>query len=73
MSMKMRTSVFIATSLDGSIAREDGAIDCLPGIDESDGGVDYGCRLSFNLVEAMVAGRNTCELVRTFDERWNIT
>lgn len=73
MRMKMRTRAFFATSLDGFIAREEGAIDLLPGIDASDGGEQYGCRPFFNSVEAIVAGRNTCELVCTFDERWKIT
>ncbi|MBE0642798.1 MAG: dihydrofolate reductase [Bacteroidetes bacterium] len=60
----MKISVFIATSLDGFIAREDGAIDWLPAPMES--GEDYGYGAFFESVDAIVMGRNTFELVLTF-------
>jgi len=59
-----RGAVFIATSLDGFIAREDGAIDWLP-VPEP-GGEDYGYATFFDAVDALVMGRNTFELVRAF-------
>jgi dihydrofolate reductase len=64
----MHASVFIATSLDGFIAREDGAIDWLLSADGGDSAEPYGYREFFDSVDAVVMGRNTFELVRTFDE-----
>lgn len=64
-----KCSVFIATSLDGFIAREDGGIDWLPTPDtESDGGEDYGYNDFISSIDALVMGRNTYELVLTFDK-----
>lgn len=65
----MKASVFIATSLDGFIAREDGGIDWLPVPDtDTEGGEDYGYNEFIKSVDAMVMGRNTFELVVNFDE-----
>lgn len=61
-----KASVFIATSLDGFIAREDGGIDWLP--TDSEGGEDYGYNSFIETIDAIVMGRNTYELVLTFDE-----
>lgn len=64
-----KTSVFIATSLDGFIAREDGGIDWLPTPDsDSEAGEDYGYDDFIKTIDAMVMSRNTYELVLTFDE-----
>lgn len=60
--MLMRASVFIATSLDGFIAREDGGIDWLP----AGGDEDYGYQAFFDSVDTLVMGRNTFELARSF-------
>ena len=38
----MRATVYIATSVDGFIAREDGGIDWLPEGGGEEGGEDYG-------------------------------
>jgi dihydrofolate reductase len=59
----MRASVFIATSLDGFIARENGALDWLP----SDGGEPHGYDEFIATVDAVVMGRKTFETVLTFD------
>jgi len=59
----MRASVFIATSLDGFIAREDGALDWLP----TDGGEPHGYDEFIASVDAIVIGRKTFETVLTFD------
>lgn len=59
----MRASVFIATSLDGFIARQDGALDWLP----SDGGEPHGYDEFIATVDAIVIGRKTFETVLTFD------
>lgn len=64
-----KCSVFIATSLDGFIARKDGGIDWLPVPDtESNGGEDYGYHDFINSIDALVMGRNTYELILTFDK-----
>jgi dihydrofolate reductase len=60
----MQTSVFIGISLDGFIARPDGAIDWLVGAGEPG---DFGYHEFFASVDALVMGRNTYELVLTFD------
>jgi dihydrofolate reductase len=59
----MRASVFIATSLDGFIARQDGALDWLP----TDGGEPHGYDEFIATVDAIVMGRKTFETVLTFD------
>jgi dihydrofolate reductase len=58
----VRTSAFIATSLDGFIAREDGAIDWLPQPGE-EGGEDYGYEEFYATVDALVMGRRTFDAV----------
>ncbi|TXI16162.1 MAG: dihydrofolate reductase [Ottowia sp.] len=61
-------SVFIATSLDGFIARPDGAIDWLTGADAADtAGEDYGYAAFLSSVDAIVMGRASLEKVLTFD------
>jgi len=59
----MKASVFIATSLDGFIARRDGGLDWLP----QDGGEPHGYDEFIATVDAIVIGRNTFETVLTFD------
>lgn len=65
----MKASVFIATSMDGFIARENGEIDWLPTPDtNSEGGEDYGYNEFIKTIDALVMGRNTFKLVLTFDD-----
>src|SRR4029077_2579801 len=59
----MKASVFIATSLDGFIARQNGATDMLP-VDAEPHGYDE----FMATVGAIVIGRKTFETVLTFDE-----
>lgn len=66
----MKASVYIATTLDGFIARENGELDWLPG---SDGEVDinaenedFGYNAFIDSVDVLVMGRNTYELVLSF-------
>lgn len=68
----MTASVFIGISLDGFIAREDGAIDWLTGAgDPTTGqGEDYGYQAFFDSVDAVIIGRNTYELVLGFGGAW---
>ena len=61
----MKASVFIATSLDGFIARRDGALDWLP----TGGGEPHGYEEFIASVDAIVIGRLTFETVLTF-ETW---
>jgi dihydrofolate reductase len=61
----MKSTVFIATSVDGFIARENGGLDWLPG--EGDADVeDYGYRDFIDPVDAIVLGRITFEMALSF-------
>ncbi len=62
MTRSLKTSVFIATSLDGFIARADGSLDWLPQ-DESE---DYGYSDFMKSVDTIIMGRKTYEQIRTF-------
>lgn len=62
----MRASVFVATSLDGFIARENGAVDWL--VEATENTEDYGFAKFFGSVDALVMGRNTFELARSFTD-----
>lgn len=55
----MRASVFVGTSLDGFIARANGAFDFLP----AGGGEPHGYEEFMATVDAMVIGRKTYEIV----------
>ena len=60
----MIASVFIGTSVDGFIARPDGALDFLP----AGGGEPHGYNEFFASVDALVIGRKTFETVTSFPE-----
>lgn len=62
---EMIGTVYIATSLDGFIAREDGGIDWLPGVGEA-GTEDYGYHEFIDSVDAIIMGRNSYEMVLSF-------
>ena len=59
----MKASVFVGTSLDGYMARADGAFDFLP----AGGGEPHGYEEFMATVDAMVIGRNTYETVLRLD------
>ena len=59
----MEASVFIATSLDGFIARANDDLDWLP----PGGGEEHGYDAFIATVDALVIGRRTFEKVLTFD------
>ena len=61
----MKTIVYIATSLDGFIARKDGNIDWMINI-ENPTNDDYGYAEFINTIDAIVMGRGTFEKVLTF-------
>src|SRR6478752_3174967 len=60
----MKASVFIATSLDGFIARSDGALDWL----DEGGGEPHGYDEFMATVDALVIGRKTFETVLAFSQ-----
>jgi len=59
----VKVSVFVGTSLDGFIARVDGALDFLP----PGGGEPHGYEEFMATVDALVIGRKTYETVLAFD------
>lgn len=66
--MRARCSVFIATSLDGFIAREDGRIDWLEHYNGLlPAGEDCGHGTFMAAIDALVMGRHTFEQVLSFD------
>jgi dihydrofolate reductase len=65
--MRARCSIFIATSLDGFIARPDGSIDWLDRANaRASSSEDYGYGRFFASVDALVMGRKTFDTVRAF-------
>lgn len=60
----MQCSVFIATSLDGFIARRDGRIDWLARVERP--GEDYGYQRFHDSVDTLVVGRKTYETALGF-------
>jgi dihydrofolate reductase len=61
--LPVKASVFIATSLDGFIARSNDDLDWLP----PGGGEEHGYEAFMATVDALVIGRRTFEKVLTFD------
>lgn len=57
--------MYIATSLDGFIARTDGALDWLTAVERE--GEDYGFKAFYDSVDTLVMGRKTYDTVRNFD------
>jgi dihydrofolate reductase len=60
----VNTSVFVGVSVDGFIARADGALDWLP----AGGGEEHGYEAFMASVDALVIGRNTYDTVLGFDQ-----
>ena len=67
----MANIVYIATSLDGYIARKDGSIDWLMELPNPDNS-DYGFSDFLKRIDGLVMGRNTFELVLKFGQ-WPYT
>ena len=67
--MRPKTSVYIATTLDGFIARADGSLDWL---EHDSGSDDYGFKAFTSSIDSMVLGRATYEQVLGFGE-WPYT
>jgi dihydrofolate reductase len=67
--MSVMCSVFIATSLDGFISREDGSIDWLMKANAlASPGEDGGYKSFISTVDGLVMGRHSFEKVLSFDE-----
>lgn len=64
----MKTTVYIATSVDGFIARPDGNLDWLPTEETEDPAEDYGYQEFINSVDALVMGRHTYEKALSFPD-----
>jgi dihydrofolate reductase len=58
--------LYIATSLDGYIARSDGSIDWLPSPEEGD--EDYGYAKFYDSIDSLVMGYSTYEQVLGFED-----
>lgn len=67
--MEKKNKVFIATSLDGYIADENGGIEWLHEIPNPEG-IDMGYSRFFSEIDAVVIGRNTFETVCGFNMPW---
>ena len=63
----MANTVYIATSLDGFIARKDGSIDWLMDI-PNPGNSDYGFAAFMERIDGIIMGRNTFETVLSFGQ-----
>lgn len=61
-----KVSVYIASSIDGYIARNDGNLDWLNYGHEGD--EDYGFKNFYNSIDALILGRKTYEVVSAFEE-----
>ncbi|TAL60815.1 MAG: dihydrofolate reductase [Legionella sp.] len=66
--LRPKISVFIATSLDGYIAKEDGSIDWLNSFNETvPSGEDCGYKHFISTVDTLIMGRKSFEKVCEFD------
>lgn len=61
-----KVSIYIATSIDGYIARDDGNLDWLHYGHTGD--EDYGFKNFINSIDALILGRKTYEVVSGFDD-----
>ncbi len=61
-----KVSVYIATSIDGYIARKDGNLDWLQ--HGHTGDEDYGFKKFIDSIDVLILGRNTYQFVSSFDE-----
>ena len=67
--MSIKVSVYIATSLDGFIARSDGGLDWLNEANATvPDGEDCGFQTFMDSVDALIMGRKTYEQVLSFGE-----
>ena len=65
--MPFKASVYIASSLDGYIARNDGELDWITGHENGDADEDFGYKNFMDSIDVIVMGRNTYEKILSFD------
>ena len=70
--MQNKNYVFIARSIDGYIADKDGGIDFLHSVPNPDN-LDIGYNAFSDQIDAIVMGRNTFEVVLSFNIPWPYT
>jgi hypothetical protein len=66
--MKPQLVYYVAASLDGYIARPDGAVDWLESIEAS--GEDHGYEAFYQNIDGLLMGRATYDMVRGFGIDW---
>lgn len=66
--MTVKCSVFVATSMDGYIARLNGELDWLTNTAAANANEDYGYKEFLNTVDTVVMGRKTYEFVLSINE-----
>lgn len=66
MTNRPKISVYIATSIDGFIAREDGGLDWLNCVGASD--EDYGFKDLVESIDGVILGRNTYEIAAPVED-----
>lgn len=64
---RARAEVFLALSVDGYIARQDGSVDWLSVVEQP--GEDYGYAAFFSTIDVLLIGRNSWDMLLGFD-RW---
>lgn len=64
-----QVKLYIAASLDGCIARNDGSLDWLTDLPGSDGS-DHGYAEFYDTIDTVIMGRKTYEEVLGFDVEW---
>jgi dihydrofolate reductase len=64
-----KIKLYIATSLDGYIAREDGSLDWLNNISNPDN-TDHGYNEFYSEIDTLILGRKTYEEILGFDVEW---
>lgn len=67
-----RTTLYIATTLDGKIARKDGSLDWLIGFPNPDQ-IDYGYEQFLSTVGTTIMGKNTYREITGFGVDWPYT
>lgn len=66
----VQTVLYIATSLDGYIAKPDGNLDWLTSFPTPSNGDDYGYSELLQNIETLIMGRKTYDEVLNFDMEW---